>query len=247
MWAYFIIGGVLIVIGILIHVFKWYFLISGYNTMSKEKKANVDTKSLGRLMGIFSYVNGGVFILLGILNILGVKHISTAAFICLGITSVFVLIKAQKYDGNLFDENGKLIKGRHFALRVGITSLALIFAAVSIFFAALPVKVTVSDKGIGIHGMYGDVYDFKSIKNVKLLDTLPNIELRTNGSAVGSKLKGHFKMAELGPVKLFVDTQKPPFIYFESGGKIIIFNVENADKTREIFDKIKTNTKEALY
>jgi hypothetical protein len=56
------IGVFFILIGLAVHVFKWYFLISGYNTMSKEKKANVDTEGLGRLMGIYSYVNGGVFI-----------------------------------------------------------------------------------------------------------------------------------------------------------------------------------------
>jgi len=43
MWFYILIGVFLIVMGLLVHVFKWYFLISGYNTMSKEKKAKVNT------------------------------------------------------------------------------------------------------------------------------------------------------------------------------------------------------------
>lgn len=51
MWFYFMIAGFFIAIGLAVYVFKWYFLIAGYNTMSKEKKVNVDTKSLGRLMG----------------------------------------------------------------------------------------------------------------------------------------------------------------------------------------------------
>lgn len=53
-------GVFFIAMGLAVHVFKWYFLISGYNTMPKEKKANVNTEGLGRLMGIYSYVNGGV-------------------------------------------------------------------------------------------------------------------------------------------------------------------------------------------
>jgi len=65
MW-FFIIGAFFITIGLAVHVLKWYFLIAGYNTMPKEKKTNVDTKSLGRLMGIYSYVNGGVFIVVGV-------------------------------------------------------------------------------------------------------------------------------------------------------------------------------------
>jgi len=36
--VFIIMGVFLIVMGLTIHVFKWYFLISGYNTMPEEKK-----------------------------------------------------------------------------------------------------------------------------------------------------------------------------------------------------------------
>jgi len=49
-----------------------------------------------------------------------------------------------------------------------------------------------------------------SIENVSLKEELPTIQIRTNGSALGSKLKGHFKTKELGSVKLFVNTENPP-------------------------------------
>ena len=55
MWFHLLIGVLLIAMGLAVHVFKWHFLISGYNTMSKEKKANVDTEGLGRLIGIYLY------------------------------------------------------------------------------------------------------------------------------------------------------------------------------------------------
>jgi len=66
MWFFIIMGVFLIVMGLTIHVFKWYFLISGYNTMPEEKKANVDVKGLGRLIGIYFYVNGAVSIAAGV-------------------------------------------------------------------------------------------------------------------------------------------------------------------------------------
>ena len=31
--------------------FKWYWLIAGYNTMSKSEKENVDEEGLGNFMG----------------------------------------------------------------------------------------------------------------------------------------------------------------------------------------------------
>jgi hypothetical protein len=240
MWFYIIIGIFLIAIGLAVHVFKLYFLISGYNTMSKEKKAKVDTEGLGRLMGIYAYVNGGVFIVMGVLQALGLKPVQTPAVVFFVISTVYLLIKAQKYDGNIYDENGKLRKGagKQLALPMILALVALIFVAVLMFFSSQSTKVTFLDEGIQIQGIYGDVYTWESIEGVEMMEELPTIEMRTNGSALGSNLKGHFRTRELGSVKLFVNTQKPPFIYLETDGGITIFNLNNADETQEVFKEI---------
>jgi hypothetical protein len=245
MWFYIIIGVFFIAIGLAVHLFKWYFLISGYNTMSKEKKANVDTKGLGRLMGIYSYVNGSVFIVMGVLQAMGLKPGITPAIVFFSITTVYLLIKAQKYDGNIFDENGKLRKGagKKLVVPVGIVFVTLIFVAVLMYFSSQSTKVTFLEEGVKIHGMYGNVYTWDSIEAVKLMEELPAIERRTNGSALGSNLKGHFKTRELGSVKLFVNTEKPPFIYLETDDGVTIFNMKNADETQEIFTEILSKGK----
>src|SRR5665647_782950 len=122
MLFYIIMGVVFNAIGLAVHILKWHFLIAGYNTMSKEKKANVDTEGLGRLLGIYSYVNGGVFIIMGVLHAWGLKPSMTPAIVFFSISTVYLLIKAQKYDGNIYDENGKLRKGayKQLALPVGV-------------------------------------------------------------------------------------------------------------------------------
>jgi hypothetical protein len=245
MWLYIIIGVFLVAMGLAVHVFKWYFLISGYNTMSREKKANVDTKGLSRLIGIYFYVNGGVLIAMGVLNALGFRQVLAPSIIFFSISTVYLLIKAQKYDGNVYDERGKLRKGigKKFALSSGITIAAVILVVVLLLFSSRPTKVTLIDDGVQIHGMYGDTYAWDSIITVKLIEELPTIEMRTNGSALGPYLKGHFRTKELGSVKLFVNAQKHPFIYLETDDRITIFNVESEDETREIFKEIleKTN------
>jgi hypothetical protein len=86
--------------------------------------------------------------------------------------------------------------------------------------------------------LYGDVYAWEYIQAVKLMEDLPTIEMRTNGSALGSNLKGHFRTTELGSVKLFVNTQKPPFIYLETVNGVTIFNMTNEVETQEIFREI---------
>lgn len=240
MWLYIIVGAFFIAIGLAIHVFKWYFLIAGYNTMSKDKKAKVDTDGLGRLMGIYSYVNGSVFIVLGVLYALDVKPLLMPAIFFIIISTIYLLIKAQQYDGNIYDENGKLRKGvgKQLALPVVIVVVVLIIVAFVMFFSSQSTKVTLLEEGIQIHGMYGDVYTWESIKDVKLMEELPTIERRTNGSALGSNLKGHFRTTELGSVKLFVNTQNPPFIYLETDDRYTIFNKKNESETQEVFEEI---------
>lgn len=240
MWFNIILGIFFIGIGLAVHVFKWYFLISGYNTMPKEKKANVDTAGLGRLMGIYAYINGGVFIFMGVLQVLGFKPVQTPAFVFFIISTVYLLVKAQKYDGNIFDQDGKIRKGagKQLAVPAAITVVTFIFVAVLLFFSSRSTEVSVLEEGIEIHGMYGEVYTWETIESVELKEELPTIEMRTNGSALGSNLKGHFRTRELGSVKLFVDAQEPPFIYLETDGGITIFNLENADETKGIFEEI---------
>ena len=55
MTAFYIIAGLLAVFGILIHKFKFYFLIAGYNMMSKEEKEEYNASSIGKHVGLSLY------------------------------------------------------------------------------------------------------------------------------------------------------------------------------------------------
>ena len=61
-----------------------------------------------------------------------------------------------------------------------------------LFFSSQATKVTFLEEGLQIHGMYGEVYAWNSIEDVILMEELPTIVMRTNGSALGSNLKGYF-------------------------------------------------------
>lgn len=141
---------------------------------------------------------------------------------------------------HIFDGNGKLRKGagKQLAVPVGITVVILIFVAVLMFFSSQTTKVTYLEEGLQIHGMYGEVYAWESIEEVRLIESLPIIEMRTNGSALGSHLKGYFRTTEYGTVKLFVDTKKPPFVFMQCNGQTTIFNLSGTGETKEAYEKI---------
>lgn len=241
MWIYFIMAAIFIVTGVAIHVFKMYFLIAGFNTMSKAKKEKVDQEGLGQLMGYYSYSNGLVFLIIGILNALDINITITPGLIFLTISTVYLLIKSQKFDRNIFDKDGKMRKEekKNLVASLSIIGVVLVFVILLMTFSSQATKLTFSDEGFKIHGMYGETYSSEAIDEVKLIEKLPTIKMRTNGSALGSNLKGHFQTTELGSVKLFVNKKKAPFILLKINNKIIIFNLSDATKTKEAYDKIK--------
>lgn len=61
----FIFVGVLIFsLGLIVHKYKQYDLMSGYNTMSEEKKAHFDIKRYARIFGVVFYTMGVAIIVL---------------------------------------------------------------------------------------------------------------------------------------------------------------------------------------
>ncbi len=240
MGFYIILGAFFIAIGLAIHKFKCYFLISGYNTMPKEKKQKVNTDSLGRLMGIYSYINGVSLIFVGILAGFGIKSAQLPYMLLFVASTIYLLIKAQRYDKNIFDENGKLIKGagKNLILPIGIIAVVVIFVGVLMLFSVQPTKVTFFQDYIQIHGMYGEEYQWNTIEKVSIIEELPTIEMRTNGSALGSNLKGYFRTKDKKIVKLFVNTSKPPYIIMETKYGIIIFNLKDKENTTIAYEAI---------
>lgn len=211
MWFYIIIGIFFIIIGAAIHLLKWHFLISGYNTMSKEKKANVDAEGLARLMGIYSYLNGGILLTVGVLHRFNIKIGATLVFAFIIFSTIYLLIKAQKYDGNIYDKERKIRKGagKKLVLPIVIVIISLIFTALVMIISSQPTRVTLSQGEIG-----------------------------TNGSALGSNMRGYFRTKELDKVKLFVNSQNPQFIFLKTDKGITIFNLDNAEETRKVFEEI---------
>ena len=240
MWFYFMIALTLFLMGLAVHRFKWYFLISGYNTMNKEKKANVDVESLGKLMGLYGYLNGLVFFIVGILYGLNIKIAGVLAFAFFIISTGYLLVKAQKYDHNLFDENGKFKKSakKELMIPLVITSVVLVGVSILMVVSLQPTKLTYLEEGLEIHGMYGETYAWEDIEKVEMIETLPNIEMRTNGSGVGSHLKGYFRTTEYGKIKLFVNAKISPFVYISVEGNKVIFNLDDAVKTEEAYTEI---------
>ncbi|MEK4426562.1 DUF3784 domain-containing protein [Solibacillus sp. FSL K6-1523] len=242
----FILAGLFVFLGFAVHKLKWYFLISGYNTMSKERKANVDTKGLGRVIGMYMYFLALLFVIMGVLQLMDKPALSAPIIIVFVIATIIMIVKAQKFNGNLFDEKGKWKKGASKQLKMPMIILAitLIGVAILMYFSTQQSGIVASVDALEIGGMYGDVYEWAEIEQLTLMEELPEISLRTNGSAVGSHLKGHFKFKNGEKAKLFVDKSVPPFISFVVNDKKVIFNLDTADETTAFYNKMEAKVQQ---
>jgi hypothetical protein len=102
--------------------------------------------------------------------------------------------------------------------------------------------VTVESDALVIDSLfYGDRYALSEIKSATLEQTLPRIRARTNGYALGGKLRGHFAVDKLGSCKLFIDRGVPPFVVVHVNGSYVVFNQEDPARTQLLYDQLRTS------
>ena len=89
--------------------------------------------------------------------------------------------------------------------------LSLIVGAMFVYSTAGN-EISVEENMLKISGMYGEEIPLESITSVELTESIPDLKMRVNGSAIGSKLVGYFKTEADERVKLFLDKSRSDFI-----------------------------------
>jgi hypothetical protein len=226
----------LIMMGLGLLVKAYPDLISGYNTLTREQKQNVDIEGLSAFMR-----NG--FLLMGILIIAGYSLFNWLGFavIANSVTPVVTLVgltlmilKAQKFNHNTDKKTGKTY------LILGITG---VFVIGLFMYGSMPSKTTFKDASIEFSGIYGFEMNFSEIEKVILVDSLPAIQMRTNGYSFGGVKKGFFRLDQLGKCQLMIQSKNPPYlIILKKNGDPVIINFKDPSETRRIYNKMKAYT-----
>lgn len=236
---------ILVASGLLIRYKKAYWLISGYNTMSAEKKRKVDFEGLGKLMSNMCFALAAIISVSMALISFKQTLLGGIFFAFLIPVIIYTLIKAQKYDGNAVNAQGRLKPKAKVSLGliIGLLAVVMIGVCALLYFSARPTEYALQDGSLKISGMYGQTVRVSEIKNLELRESIPDIVFKSNGSGLGNKCKGYFKLKDIGEVKLFVDLSKSPYIYFENGAEKIILNCEASDKTKALFNALSEELK----
>ncbi len=232
MCMYFVLGITFFLIGLLVHHYKMYFLIAGYNTMTREQKEGVDIERLARLMGYYGYANAVVFFVAGGFLIEETSWGSVFPFLFLMVSTLWLVVRAQRFDPSA----GPGAEGKkRWALKLIPIVLVLVGVGGLMIYSTRPIEVTLDETGIEIEGMYGEMFRWEELESVTLLTDLPKVILKTNGSALGPHHKGFFRVDGFGSVNLLVDERVTPFIYMKTDTQQVIFNLNSNLETVDLF------------
>ena len=217
-----------------------YWLIAGYNTMSAEKQANVDTKGLGSFMGNMLFVLAAVILAAFVCSHLGLYLAATLALVAILPVTIFMIVKAQKYDGNTRDAQGRMTKGSRATVAAVLALLILLSAGTGwfLYYVSRPAEFSFQGGILEISGMYGKRINLAEINEVELIEKLPDITRKNNGLDVGYVRKGHFSLSGQGKAILNLNLSKPPFIRIDTDSGLFYINTGAPEQTRELYEEI---------
>lgn len=226
---------VLALLATIVRFLSGEMLISGYNTSSAEEKAYMKEKGIGKFVGNYLYGLAAVILAGFLLKKAGVPHaqdISWAVFI---VVIVVMLIR-----GRQFNPHGPPSPQRRRSRWLALIILAVVTAAVA--WNALPAGIDLQPDQVTISGAYSLNFNYSDVDQMRLIQELPAISLRTNGISLGPIKKGHFQLEDGSSVLLFLRNTKPPFIHitFKSDQKPVIINSADPTSTKELFEEIYT-------
>lgn len=130
----------------------------------------------------------------------------------------------------------KIIKMENFGIWFTVFTLAI--TAVFLVFAAREPHIRINDKQVKISGLYGENIPKEDIQEVLLLNEIPPISIRTNGLGLGRIKKGYFKMKNIGIVKLFLRSNKAPYILIKTKKRQFYINFKDPNETKNLYNQI---------
>ncbi len=213
---------------------KQHWLIAGYNTMPPEKKKNVDITGLANFMAN-SLFGIGAFALAGsLVTSRWCPNLFPYVLILCSAGTVLMLPAAQK-----FDHNKK--SGREKTVMIAVLAFAgivlITIAGLMIYSHRSPV-VEIKPQGIVISGIYGSAIPREEITGIDLKNEIPRVLSKNNGFNSGEVRKGHFTLEEMGRGRLYLESERGPFLYIFTKDSYVIINCKDPLHTKALYQTL---------
>ena len=217
-------------------------IINPYGNLPSERKELVDIEGLKKACAIILGITGFLLVVSAALYMLKVIDED----ICATLLMVFafamlvpLFIAMKRYNGFGRDSSGKVSKySRNSKIALISTGVSMLIVAIVLILSFRPTRITVGEETVKISGMYGREIPIADIVSVELLDEMPPIAMRTNGSDTGSQAKGHFRFSNGDKCMLFIH-KKAPYIQLRTSTDLYYLNLSDKGKTVELFETLK--------
>lgn len=229
----------LLIVGIGALAKKYPNTISGYNTMSRERRRNVDNQAVGNLLYKgFLWIAAAMLVLYFSFRLSGMQAAAFIGFMApIFLGTPVLMVIAQKYDTN---PRGKIAKWLAMAICTLVCVATMAGISVMTVRDSQPTKATIENGAVKFTGIYGVEVPLEDIVKCELWNDIPRITARTNGLGLGAICKGHFTLEGLGKCRLFIRHGDTPYLYIETAdGRKIIFNSPDAAYTESLFEDLQ--------
>lgn len=228
-WTLIIYGGITYIIA----KRKDYMLLSGFHRRPKEEQEFLHKsgylEATGKLLVVTFWMFFATF-LLGLIPVPFGFEIGISVFM---LTLLGGLVWVQRYE--VPHKRKKMtwiissISGATVLLVVGV-----------IVMGYLGNDAYVEEDTFTITGSYGIEWNISEIETVELLKSLPEIEMKTNGFATGTLLKGKFRLeAPYGTGLLFIDKKSDaPVLYVAKKDEYIMMNRIGNDDAGTLYKEL---------
>ncbi|MFD2444248.1 DUF3784 domain-containing protein [Bacillus sp. CGMCC 1.16607] len=227
-----------IIIAIILLIFGWairkkqaYWLISGFMTRPKvEQEELIKNGSPQKTGALFIATAIGMLLLLPLVF----TPFQYAVEIQFAFMLVFLmsgLIYLSKYEIPQKRKRSYTISISIFVVLIGIIGYTTFLG-----YGNYDLKIT--DNRFEITGMYGDKWKLEDIKEIKLLEKMPEVTSKQNGFGTSTMAKGAFKVKGYGSSLLFVRRGYSPILYIEMEKKKIFINSKDSEVVKAWYDQL---------
>lgn len=222
--------------------YKYPNLINPYGNLPPERKELVDIEGLKKACAIILSATGFLLVVTAALHLTKVVDEDVCGVTLMVLVFAMMVplsIAMKRYNAFGRNQSNKMEKtGKTARIAWGFAWVVMVFAAVMLALSFRPTRISVGEEAIKISGMYGREIPFSDIVSVDLIDEMPPIAMRTNGSDTGNRLKGHFKLKGGEKCILFI-VKKAPYIELRTTDALYYLNDNGREKTETLYRQIK--------
>lgn len=209
-----------------------YSLISGFSSKTVEEQQMLIKNGYPQAVGKSMWYSSIILLIGLVLYLLNIPYMIEISWIVMILFLFAYLLYIQKLDTSKNRKTNTLL--------LVITMVTTFFIIAGVFYIGFQQNhVTISEEQFQVSGFYGVTWELDALTAIELVDEIPDIEMRTNGFAMGNRLKGNFRLEKLGNGKLFLYDNHPPYLYIKKGEDYLFINSKNVEETVQWYEQLE--------